>query len=45
MDSLDPLLEGIVFSVLTLKSWKEAANLSGDEKTPSSLALVFANNL
>lgn len=41
-DSLDPF-EGIRFSVRPpKKSWKAIANLSGGEKTLSSLALVFA---
>ena len=36
-------LQGIVFSVRPpKKSWKHIANLSGGEKTLSSLALVFA---
>ena len=43
VDSLDPFSEGIVFSVRPpRKSWKNIANLSGGEKTLSSLALVFA---
>ncbi len=43
VDSLDPFSEGIVFSVRPpKKSWKNIANLSGGEKTLSSLALVFA---
>ena len=43
VDSLDPFAEGIVFSVRPpRKSWKNIANLSGGEKTLSSLALVFA---
>ena len=43
VDSLDPFTEGIVFSVRPpKKSWKNIANLSGGEKTLSSLALVFA---
>lgn len=43
VDSLDPFSEGIVFSVRPpKKSWKSIANLSGGEKTLSSLALVFA---
>ncbi|XP_074657787.1 structural maintenance of chromosomes protein 4-like isoform X2 [Tubulanus polymorphus] len=43
VDSLDPFSEGIVFSVRPLKkSWKNISNLSGGEKTLSSLALVFA---
>ncbi|GAA6035313.1 hypothetical protein JCM8097_008812 [Rhodosporidiobolus ruineniae] len=42
-DSADPFSEGIVFSVMPpKKSWKNIANLSGGEKTLSSLALVFA---
>lgn len=43
VDSLDPFAEGILFSVMPpKKSWKNIANLSGGEKTLSSLALVFA---
>ena len=43
VDSLDPFSEGIVFSVRPpRKSWKNIGNLSGGEKTLSSLALVFA---
>eukprot|EP00548_Thalassiothrix_antarctica_P014783 CAMPEP_0194173054 /NCGR_PEP_ID=MMETSP0154-20130528/7439_1 /TAXON_ID=1049557 /ORGANISM="Thalassiothrix antarctica, Strain L6-D1" /LENGTH=1322 /DNA_ID=CAMNT_0038885969 /DNA_START=60 /DNA_END=4024 /DNA_ORIENTATION=+ len=43
VDSLDPFAEGIVFSVRPpKKSWKHISNLSGGEKTLSSLALVFA---
>ncbi|XP_014215736.1 structural maintenance of chromosomes protein 4 [Copidosoma floridanum] len=43
VDSLDPFSEGIVFSVRPpKKSWKQIQNLSGGEKTLSSLALVFA---
>ena len=43
IDSLDPFSEGIVFSVRPpKKTWKSIANLSGGEKTLSSLALVFA---
>lgn len=42
-DSTDPFSEGIVFTVRPpAKSWKKMANLSGGEKTLSSLALVFA---
>lgn len=42
-DTLDPFSEGIVFSVRPpKKSWKNISNLSGGEKTLSSLALVFA---
>ena len=41
VDSLDPFSEGIVFSVRPpQKSWKNISNLSGGEKTLSSLALV-----
>ncbi|XP_044535971.1 structural maintenance of chromosomes protein 4-like [Gracilinanus agilis] len=43
IDSLDPFSEGIMFSVRPpQKSWKKIFNLSGGEKTLSSLALVFA---
>ncbi|KAJ3512348.1 hypothetical protein NMY22_g15359 [Coprinellus aureogranulatus] len=43
VDSLDPFSEGIIFSVMPpKKSWKQISNLSGGEKTLSSLALVFA---
>lgn len=43
VDSLDPFSEGILFSVMPpRKSWKAIGNLSGGEKTLSSLALVFA---
>ena len=43
VDSLDPFSEGLVFSVRPpKKSWKNISNLSGGEKTLSSLALVFA---
>lgn len=43
VDSLDPFSEGIAFSVRPpKKSWKSIGNLSGGEKTLSSLALVFA---
>ncbi|KAF2758130.1 chromosomes protein 4 structural maintenance [Pseudovirgaria hyperparasitica] len=43
VDSLDPFAEGIEFSVMPpKKSWKNISNLSGGEKTLSSLALVFA---
>lgn len=38
-----PLAEGILFSVRPpKKSWKNISNLSGGEKTLSSLSLVFA---
>ncbi|KAL3284056.1 hypothetical protein HHI36_018225 [Cryptolaemus montrouzieri] len=43
IDSFDPFTEGIQFSVRPpKKSWKKISNLSGGEKTLSSLALVFA---
>src|SRR6266478_4730434 len=43
VDSLDPFSEGILFSVMPpKKSWKNISNLSGGEKTLSSLELVFA---
>jgi structural maintenance of chromosome 4 len=43
VDSLDPFSEGVIFSVRPpKKSWKNISNLSGGEKTLSSLALVFA---
>src|SRR5271154_2107404 len=43
IDSLDPFVEGILFSVRPpKKSWKHIQNLSGGEKTLSSLALVIA---
>jgi len=43
VDSMDPFAEGILFSVMPpKKSWRNIANLSGGEKTLSSLALVFA---
>ena len=43
VDSLNPFAEGIVFSVRPpKKSWKNISNLSGGEKTLSSLALVFS---
>jgi len=42
-DRSDPFSEGITFSVRPpKKSWKNISNLSGGEKTLSSLALVFA---
>ncbi|XP_050539980.1 structural maintenance of chromosomes protein 4 isoform X2 [Daktulosphaira vitifoliae] len=43
VDSLDPFSEGVNFSVRPpKKTWKVISNLSGGEKTLSSLALVFA---
>ena len=43
VDSMDPFTEGIVLSVRPpKKSWKNISNLSGGEKTLSSLSLVFA---
>ena len=45
VDSLDPFTEGVVFSVRPpKKSWKNISNLSGGEKTLSSLALVCIKN-
>ena len=42
-DSMDPFAEGIEFQVRPPnKTWKNIRNLSGGEKTLSSLALVFA---
>ncbi|ETO21487.1 hypothetical protein RFI_15719 [Reticulomyxa filosa] len=43
VDSIDPFSEGVSFSVRPpKKSWKNISNLSGGEKTLSSMALVFA---
>ncbi|OAF70287.1 Structural maintenance of chromosomes protein 4 [Intoshia linei] len=43
VDALQPFSEGVVFSVRpTHKSWKNISNLSGGEKTLSSLALIFS---
>ncbi|KAF8820764.1 RecF/RecN/SMC N terminal domain-containing protein [Cardiosporidium cionae] len=43
VDATDPFAEGILFSVRPpKKSWKHIQNLSGGEKTLSSLSLVFA---
>ncbi|KAJ8970615.1 hypothetical protein NQ314_001150 [Rhamnusium bicolor] len=43
VDTYDPFTEGIQFNVRPpKKSWKKISNLSGGEKTLSSLALVFA---
>ena len=43
VDTCDPFAEGILFQVRPpKKSWKNICNLSGGEKTLSSLALVFA---
>ncbi|CAH0546726.1 unnamed protein product [Brassicogethes aeneus] len=43
VDTFDPFTEGIQFNVRPpKKSWKKISNLSGGEKTLSSLALVFA---
>ena len=42
-DTFDPFTEGLQLSVRPpKKSWKSISNLSGGEKTLSSLALVFA---
>ena len=41
VDTLDPFSEGIILSIRPpRKSWKNIKNLSGGEKTLSSLALV-----
>ncbi|KAF7683982.1 Structural maintenance of chromosomes protein 4 [Astathelohania contejeani] len=46
VDYLDPFTEGVILSVMPpKKSWKNITNLSGGEKTLSSLALVFALHL
>ena len=43
VDSLNPFSDGISFTVRPpKKSWKNISNLSGGEKTLSSLSLVFA---
>lgn len=43
VDLLDPFAEGILFLVMPPKKlWRNILNLSGGEKTLSSLALVFA---
>ncbi|EDW04011.1 structural maintenance of chromosomes protein 4 isoform X2 [Drosophila grimshawi] len=43
VDSMDPFHDGVQFTVRPpKKSWKYISNLSGGEKTLSSLALVFA---
>ncbi|XP_060526989.1 structural maintenance of chromosomes protein 4 [Cylas formicarius] len=43
VDTYDPFTEGIQFNVRPpRKTWKKISNLSGGEKTLSSLALVFA---
>jgi len=43
VDTFDPFSEGLQFSVRPpRKAWKNITNLSGGEKTLSSLALVFA---
>ncbi|CAG2117822.1 unnamed protein product, partial [Medioppia subpectinata] len=43
IDSMDPFAEGVTFSVRpNKKTWKKISNLSGGEKTLSSLALIFA---
>ncbi|BAM39831.1 uncharacterized protein TOT_020000102 [Theileria orientalis strain Shintoku] len=43
VDATEPFTEGVLFSVRPVKkSWKQIYNLSGGEKTLSSLALVFA---
>jgi len=43
VDRLDPFAEGVEFTVRPpKKSWKVISNLSGGEKTLSSMSLVFA---
>ncbi|KAF9763737.1 Structural maintenance of chromosomes protein 4 [Nosema granulosis] len=43
VDYLDPFSEGIVLAVMPPKKcWKNVSNLSGGEKTLSSLSLIFA---
>merc|ERR1712071_418241 len=43
VDTMDPFEEGVTFTVRPPnKSWKEVSNLSGGEKTLSSLAVVFS---
>lgn len=43
VDTYDPFSEGIVLNIRPpKKTWKNITNLSGGEKTLSSLALVFA---
>ena len=43
VDSLSPFEQGIQLTVMpSNKAWKNVANLSGGEKTLSSLSLVFA---
>lgn len=46
VDTLDPFSEGIILSIRPpRKSWKNIKNLSGGEKTLSSLALVRSFNV
>lgn len=43
LDYLNPFRDGIVLSIMPpKKSWKQISNLSGGEKTLSSLALIFS---
>ncbi|XP_045532093.1 structural maintenance of chromosomes protein 4-like [Pieris brassicae] len=43
VDYLDPFSEGIILAVMPPKKcWKNVSNLSGGEKTISSLSLIFA---
>ncbi len=43
VDTLDPFSEGVSLTVMPpRKSWKRIGNLSGGERTLSSLALIFA---
>jgi structural maintenance of chromosome 4 len=42
-DTLDPFIEGVIFTVRPpKKSWKQISHLSGGEKTLASLSLIFA---
>lgn len=43
LDYLNPFNDGIILSIMPpKKAWKQVGNLSGGEKTLSSLALIFA---
>ena len=43
LDYLNPFAEGIVLNIMPpKKAWKQISNLSGGEKTLSSLGLIFA---
>ena len=44
VDSISPFSEGIIFSVMPpKKSWKNISNLSGGEKTLSSLGVQYTH--